>query len=419
MTSESRFTVLARPALSILALLAVGVASPSLGQDQSQPSDSGVQAETEGAGAAREGEDHGEFSSSPAAPDTEAAVNGAEYWTNQRLREAEPIELPGPESPGPQGLPEGAEIEAPELTEQFREEEGEPGSPPEVDPGDELRRQLDYDPEHDEAAMPQDETEATSTFGAYFTSKRVAPDAATVAYPYRTVGKLFFRDPRRNTNHVCSAAVLRPRLVATAGHCVSSPSPNAADRYFYTNFLFVPAFNNGAAPYGTWTSVQQWVSNEWFHSNGSVPNSGDIAIMIMRDQSINNTPRTIGSVTGWLGWQTNALSRNHLTLLGYPCNLDSCAKMQETNAGSFAAGGNNTYIYGSAGRGGHSGGPWVQDFGVAPAGATPNLLGLNRLVGITSYGPVSTDPKYLGASNLGQNFINLLNAACNASNGNC
>ena len=37
-------------------------------------------------------------------------------------------------------------------------------------------------------------------------------------------------------------------VVTTAGHCVNE-GPGA----FVTNFAFVPAYDNGAAPYGTWT----------------------------------------------------------------------------------------------------------------------------------------------------------------------
>ena len=86
----------------------------------------------------------------------------------------------------------------------------------------------------------------TSSFGAHFTTYRVFPDAAVSAYPNRTAGKLFFTDPKTGDNYVCSAATLRPRIVATAGHCVSQPAMYAAQRYLYTNFLFVPAYTKVA-----------------------------------------------------------------------------------------------------------------------------------------------------------------------------
>ncbi|MGB3556319.1 MAG: trypsin-like serine protease [Jannaschia sp.] len=349
---------------------------------------------------------------------TEASEAEA-YWTQERFQEVVPLDLPTPEEPGPQGLPLGFELISPELTTEIDTlEAGQEGSPPLVDPGEALSTTIAFDPDLslDEEGGPS--TEASSSFGAHFTTRQV-PATVEKSYPYRTVGKLFFRDSRRGTNHVCSAAVLRPRVVATAGHCVTSPSTNAADRYFFTNFLFVPSYNQGQAPYGRWTSSQQWVSNNWHFSNGSVPNRGDIAMLVMRDQEVRGTTQRIGAVTGWLGWRSNALQQNHITMLGYPCNLASCQRMIETGAGTFSSGGQNTYTFGSSGRGGHSGGPFIQDFGVAPAGSPPASSGLNRLVGITSYGPTATEPKYLGASNFDNNFTSLLNSACNASSGNC
>ncbi|WP_157619773.1 trypsin-like serine peptidase [Skermanella stibiiresistens] len=316
-------------------------------------------------------------------------------------------------------MPQGSQVQAPELTRRPSQTEQGEGSPPSVDPGESLRRPLGFEPSQETPSSRGNTTEATSSFGAFFTTSRVFPDTATVVYPYVTAGKLFFRDPRTNQNFVCSASVLRPRIVVTAGHCVTHPSTDAAQRYFHTNFLFVPAFNNGTAPYGSWTSSQQWVLNAWHLSNGSVPNSGDVAFLIMNDQPVAGQTQRIGNVTGWLGWRTQALSRNHVTMLGYPCNLDSCTRMQETNAGTFADGGSNTFIYGSAMRGGASGGPWIQDFGVAAAGSPPGTLALNYLVAVTSYGPTATEPKYLGASILDSNFVNVLNSACSASPDNC
>ena len=370
-----------------------------------------------GGASAQEEQDEGGVTASPTVA-TEAADAEA-YWTTDRLQEAEPVPLPAPEQPGPQGMPEGAELVVPELTQEIDEiEEGQEGAPPMVDPGESLAKPITFDPERKAENLPTTDIEATSSFGAHFTTRQVSASVEQ-EYPYRTTGKLFFRDPRQDTNHVCSAAVLRPRVVATAGHCVTSPSTTPSERYFFTDFLFVPAYNNGQAPYGTWTSSQQWVSNDWHFSDGSVPNRGDMAMLVIRDQPVRGTTRRIGEVTGWLGWRSAALGNNHVTMRGYPCNLASCRRMIETGAGAFGSGGESTFIYGSAGRGGHSGGPFIQDFGVAPAGAPSGSSGLNRLVGITSYGPTAIEPKYLGASDFGDNFTNLLNAACNAASGNC
>lgn len=263
----------------------------------------------------------------------------------------------------------------------------------------------------------------TSSTGAYFTTSRVFPDAATTAYPYITAGRLFYSNPRTGRTFVCSASVLRPRVVVTAGHCVYHAGPTSDDpstnKYFYANWQFVPAYNNGAAPVGAWNWQWVIVSGYWAGGGGTVPNAQDIAMFEMRDDSLG---RKISQFTGYLGYQTGGLSPNHLTIIGYPCNIDNCAKMQNTTAGSFANGGNNTVVYGSAQRGGTSGGPWVQDFGVAGVGS-PAGTALNYLKSVSSYGPVATEPKYLGGSILmssgGGSFIGLLNSTCAHRAGNC
>ena len=120
--------------------------------------------------------------------------------------------------------------------------------------------------------------------------------------------------------------------------------------------------------------------------------------------------------------QRGAIERTFRHKLGYPCNLDGCGRMEETNAQTFESGGNNTYIYGSAMREGASGGPWIMNFGVNPVRTppgTPNVgMGNNYLIGVTSYGPTATTPAYLGASNLGPQFSNMLATACGEAAGN-
>ena len=47
-------------------------------------------------------------------------------------------------------------------------------------------------------------------------------------------------------------------MVTTAGHCV-----NEGPATFVTNFAFVPAYNNGVAPYGTWTAQALLTTTQW------------------------------------------------------------------------------------------------------------------------------------------------------------
>jgi V8-like Glu-specific endopeptidase len=266
--------------------------------------------------------------------------------------------------------------------------------------------------------------EGTSSYGAYFTTGRVFPSAALTNFPYSAAGKLFFHDPRTGGNFVCSASVLRLRVIVMAGHCVAHPSTSAASRYFYNNFLFVPAYNNGAAPFKSWGWSRVFTTNTWYLSSGSIPNAQDVGMINPPDQKFGTVTKKIGQVTGFLGYLTNSLAKNNVTMLGYPTNLDNGQSMEINNAQTFAFGGNNTYIYGSAMRGGSSGGPWIQDFGIRPTGTPPNtppvVLGNNFLVAVTSYGPIATTPAYQGASNLNADFLSLLSSACAPTgSGNC
>jgi hypothetical protein len=83
---------------------------------------------------------------------------------------------------------------------------------------------------------------------------------------------------------------------------------------------------------------------------------------------------------------------------------------------------NNTII-GSLMCPGSSGGPWVVNFGLrstltgTTAGTAPNP---NMVVGVTSWGYISPDPKQQGASPfLSTNIVPLVNGVCSAEPAAC
>ena len=93
--------------------------------------------------------------------------------------------------------------------------------------------------------------------------------------------------------------------------------------------------------------------------------------------------------------------------------------MQNVTSNSFQTSAPNNVEYGSDARGGSSGGPWVQNFSTrAVGGGTGFNTGLNRVVGVTSYGYVSEEPKVQGASILDDRWVDLFNYMCNIP-GNC
>jgi V8-like Glu-specific endopeptidase len=255
------------------------------------------------------------------------------------------------------------------------------------------------------------------TAGAHYSSQRLVPISADRAYPYRAVGKLFFTIPGAG-DASCSAAVLRPRIILTAGHCVHSGSGGASG--FFTNFLFVPAYRNGTAPYSVWNWSRLVVTGLWASGGGLVPNAADYAIIELQDQTINSVLSKIGEVTGYLGYRTNSLHPNHAHLLGYPSNLNRGERLRQVTAQSFRATTSNTVEYGSNMRQGSSGGPWVQNFAGQCGGTNCGVNAVsNAIIGVTSYGPVATAPKYQGSSVLDNNFLNILTTACGWQAGNC
>lgn len=279
-----------------------------------------------------------------------------------------------------------------------------------------------YDPS--DAAAPSlapllDAPNAFGTSGLRFSSSRNTPSnsATDNAYPNRTIGKLFFKDPANNS-FVCSASVIRHRIVATAGHCVHSG--NGSPTGWYHAWVFVPSFRSGVAPFGNWIAATVFTTTTWYAGGGGVPNAADYAMLEMRDNAAGQ--RIGANITGFLGWITNSLLGNHVHMMGYPCNLDSCNIMHQVSAGSGPANGNNTVIYGSDARGGSSGGPWIQNFGenyVCTSGCTANSAGRLQVTAVTSYGPVATTPLYQGASIPDSRWVAVYNAVCAHRVGNC
>jgi V8-like Glu-specific endopeptidase len=85
--------------------------------------------------------------------------------------------------------------------------------------------------------------------------------SAEVPLPYpSTYGKVFFTS-NSGVNYVCSGTAIlsaNESVVWTAGHCVNE-GPGA----FYKNFLFVPAYRDGTAPYGKFAGSTLLTTSGW------------------------------------------------------------------------------------------------------------------------------------------------------------
>jgi V8-like Glu-specific endopeptidase len=244
-----------------------------------------------------------------------------------------------------------------------------------------------------------------------------APYSADRAYPYITVGKLFFTADGRPA--FCSASVIQHRIVVTAAHCVHTGFRTG---HYYANWMFVPAYRDGTAPLGVWNWTALAITTTWLNEGAQPYSSADYAMFEFADQRVNGTLRSLGDLTGWLGWQTLSLHDNHTTKLGYACNLDFCDKMQQITSMGIADIVEQNVLAGGDARNGFDGSPWIQNFQVLQAGGgTGANSGSNRVVGVTSHitAPNPYNQQTLSSSTPDGRWIAVLNAMCGIHAGNC
>jgi hypothetical protein len=177
------------------------------------------------------------------------------------------------------------------------------------------------------------------------------PTIAKDETPVKHIGKVFFT--LAGANYVCSGNAVtsgNKSTVSTAGHCVNE-GPGA----FATNFVFVPAYLNGAAPYGKWTAKALYAPTEW-SSKGEIQYDTGFAVM----NQFNG--QYLSDVVGASGVQFNAARGLTYKSYGYPAappfngeSLKSCTgkAADDPNNPKF-----NTQGISCDMTGGSSGGPW-------------------------------------------------------------
>jgi V8-like Glu-specific endopeptidase len=116
------------------------------------------------------------------------------------------------------------------------------------------------------------------------TSKAVHVPAARSA-----VGALFTTSPAglSVSGHFCTATVVNSPagdVVMTAAHCVSGLTPR--------QFVFVPGYRNGHAPYGAWSVTRVVVDRAW---SGSASIDDDVAFLVVKRPG---TTASLQSLTG-------------------------------------------------------------------------------------------------------------------------
>ena len=212
-------------------------------------------------------------------------------------------------------------------------------------------------------------------------------------YPYCTIGKLFFK--QGTGSYVASAAAIGKNGIWTAGHCVHSG--NGQPSGWSTNLVFVPAYKDGAAPFGQFTMRQLFCRTNWLQKGNPGGLFEDMGAAILNP--LNG--RMLSQVVGWLGFAWNFPRNQVWTSLGYPAAppFGGMRMFQDTaayaNDGSVP-GSPSPIGIGCSMTGGCSGGPWVLGLGST-----------NRVNGHNSYRP-DVQPLEMYSPYFGDNAYSLM-----------
>jgi hypothetical protein len=136
---------------------------------------------------------------------------------------------------------------------------------------------------------------------------KAKPQLSLEAEPVAHIGKVFFT--LAGQNYVCSGNAVSSEngsTVATAGHCL-----NGGPGMFATNFTFVPAYKDGAAPYGAWTARELYTTTQW-EQTGDVRYDTGFAVMNPIDG------QSLTDVVGGSGVEFNADRGMQYTSYGFP-----------------------------------------------------------------------------------------------------
>lgn len=132
-------------------------------------------------------------------------------------------------------------------------------------------------------------------------------------YPERVVGKLFYTGD--GGDYTCTASVAvsaNKSTLFTAGHCVTEPGSRKWNR----NFAFVPDYDRGDRPVGTWGVRNVTVTPEWFYDTRW--DHDFAALVVNRD----GAGRPIQDRTGAFGWSFGGRGTGddwkYIRSFGYP-----------------------------------------------------------------------------------------------------
>ncbi|MGH2825869.1 MAG: trypsin-like serine peptidase [Actinomycetota bacterium] len=207
-----------------------------------------------------------------------------QYWTQRRMERARPLDVT-------------VDVDDARDWTRVPQDDGEPVSVPAIAPTVDGRSALTLD------GVASGKVE-TLTGSIPFTRTEITN---TASFPNITHGKLFFSGP--GFDAVCSGTVVQAEsndVVWTAGHCV-----NEGPGSFYSDFLFVPGYRNGAAPAGEWVADGVVTTTQWASAGNF---RFDVAALTMSP----NGGQEIEEVVGARGIRFNQSHLQSYRTFGHP-----------------------------------------------------------------------------------------------------
>lgn len=236
--------------------------------------------------------------------------------------------------------------------------------------------------------------------------------------PWRAAGKFFFELPDGGW-YSCTAAMIAPSILVTAGHCVHEGGNGEAG--WMTDGYFVPAYSQsiGNSRYGYCDVEHVTTTDGWFNI-GELDEGYDVALAVCGYRS-GTTNRFMGDRVGWFAFCYENCRQDwwFLTQIGYPGNYYGGQEMTVSQHVSRAEGIWPDFFYGTGMRGGSSGGPHVSNIGeISDSSTSPGQYpDRNVIFAVTSWGYNNQTLKVQGASPLSgmdndTNFRRMYNQTC-------
>jgi V8-like Glu-specific endopeptidase len=180
----------------------------------------------------------------------------------------------------------------------------------------------------------------------------------------QTSGRVFFNFQGQPASCSGNAVTSANRsTVMTAGHCIK------LEGSFHTNWVFVPAYNNGATPFGTWPATQTFVTPQWNANENINFDIGAAKVAAVGGQLLTD-------VVGGQGIAFNQPRRLPMYAFGFPAEAPyDGTRLIYCSGNTFNDPLFSTAIGMSCNMtGGSSGGPWFRSFNEATGTGLQNSV---------------------------------------------